>query len=151
MYLPHKGKQNVIYVCSTFQGIGRSPGQFAVDTDLFVPSWKISSWDAVGQPPSRCVIRLSWNSSFLCHTVHSEDFRTFLKAGHDLGPLLIVLSHSLCCSNYFQFAVPKPWGEIPSQIVWSLWIFYCIQNWGFLLLFVEKKEKKKSTAENILG
>lgn len=35
MYLPHKGKQNVIHVCSTFQGIERSPEQFAVDTFVY--------------------------------------------------------------------------------------------------------------------
>lgn len=37
MYLAHKRKQNVIHVCSTFQGTGRGPEQFAVDTDLFIP------------------------------------------------------------------------------------------------------------------
>lgn len=38
--------------------------------------------------------------------------------------------------------MPEPWGEIPSPVVWSLWIFYWLQRSGFLLLFIGKKEKK---------
>lgn len=43
----------------------------------------------------------------MCHTVHSKHFRTFLKAGHDLGPCMIVLSHSLCYPNYFYWALRR--------------------------------------------